>query len=100
MLGRVDASIINQLTLVDTPVRAGFPSPADDSRLIIQAAQKGLQAIYKKGFLFMKAGVMLLDLHAKHTDTPYDLFEMSTNVEQKKKNDKLLDLNGLFTLFD
>ncbi|WP_392560240.1 LexA family protein [Orbus mooreae] len=30
VLGRVDASIINHLPLVDTPVRAGFPSPADD----------------------------------------------------------------------
>lgn len=30
MLGHVDASIINHLPLVDTPVRAGFPSPADD----------------------------------------------------------------------
>ncbi|MFQ1016953.1 S24 family peptidase [Gilliamella sp. BG7] len=30
MLGRVDVSILNQLPLVETPVRAGFPSPADD----------------------------------------------------------------------
>lgn len=30
VFGRVDASIINQLTLVDTPVRSRFPSPADD----------------------------------------------------------------------
>lgn len=30
VLGCVDTSIINQLPLVDIPVRAGFPSPADD----------------------------------------------------------------------
>lgn len=30
VLGRVNTSIINQLPLVDTPVRAGFPSPSDD----------------------------------------------------------------------
>ncbi|OCG21806.1 peptidase S24 [Gilliamella sp. App4-10] len=30
VLGRVDVSILNQLPLVETPVRAGFPSPADD----------------------------------------------------------------------
>ncbi|WP_392560372.1 LexA family protein [Orbus mooreae] len=30
VLGRVDAATINLLPLVDTPVRAGFPSPADD----------------------------------------------------------------------
>ncbi|WP_276325780.1 hypothetical protein [Gilliamella apicola] len=30
VLGLVDTSVINHLQLVDTPVRAGFPSPADD----------------------------------------------------------------------
>lgn len=30
VLGHVDASTINHLLLVDTPVRAGFPSPAND----------------------------------------------------------------------
>lgn len=30
VLGRVDVSILNHLPLVETPVRAGFPSPADD----------------------------------------------------------------------
>ncbi|MCX8587164.1 MULTISPECIES: LexA family protein [Orbaceae] len=30
VLGCVDTSSINHLPLVDTPVRAGFPSPADD----------------------------------------------------------------------
>lgn len=30
VLGRVDVSILNPLPLVETPVRAGFPSPADD----------------------------------------------------------------------
>ncbi|WP_392560373.1 DUF4113 domain-containing protein [Orbus mooreae] len=67
-----------------------LPSPSDDSRLIVQAAQKGLQAIYKKGFLFMKAGVMLLDLQAKNTDTQFDLFTASQDAEQKEKNDKLM----------
>ncbi|WP_085165987.1 Y-family DNA polymerase [Gilliamella bombi] len=64
--------------------------PTDDSRLIIQAAQKGLQAIYKQGFLFMKAGVVLLDLQVKHTDTQYELFETFNNIEQKQKSDKLM----------
>lgn len=67
-----------------------LPSPTDDSRLIIQAAQKGLQAIYRKGFLFMKAGVMLLDLHTKNRDTQFDLFTTSQSEEQKAINDKLM----------
>lgn len=65
-------------------------SSTDDSRLIIQAAQKGLQAIYKKGGLFMKAGVMLLDLRTKHTDSQFDLFEDINNIERKQKSDKLM----------
>ncbi|OCG20921.1 DNA polymerase V subunit UmuC [Gilliamella sp. wkB108] len=58
----------------------------DDSRLIIQAAQKGLQTIYKKGCLFMKAGVMLLDLKAKNSNSQYDLFTSKSS----QKNDKLM----------
>lgn len=30
VLGLVDQSIVNSLPFIDTPVRAGFPSPADD----------------------------------------------------------------------
>ena len=67
-----------------------LPAPSDDSRLIVQAAQKGLQAIYKKGFLFMKAGVMLLDLQAKNTDTQYELFANSYSAAQSTKSEKLM----------
>lgn len=65
-------------------------SPTDDSRLIIQAAQKGLQAIYKKGFLFMKAGVMLLDLRAKNSSTQFDLFSAEHSQIQMQRSDKLM----------
>lgn len=30
VLGLVDQSVVNSLPFIDTPVRAGFPSPADD----------------------------------------------------------------------
>ncbi|WP_294966660.1 Y-family DNA polymerase [uncultured Gilliamella sp.] len=62
----------------------------DDSRLIIQAAQKGLRAIYKKGYLFMKAGVMLLDLKAKNSNSQYDLFTSESSTYLQQKNDKLM----------
>ncbi|MDI5921163.1 Y-family DNA polymerase [Halomonas sp. LR5S13] len=39
-----------------------LPFPTDDSRSILAAAQQGLEAIYRRGYRFMKAGVMLLDL--------------------------------------
>lgn len=65
-------------------------SPTDDSRVIIQAAQKGLQTIYKKNCLFMKAGVMLLDLQPKNTQTQFDLFVASDQAEQQQKSDTLM----------
>lgn len=36
--------------------------PSCDTRLIVQSAVAGLQAIYKDGFKYAKAGVMLLEL--------------------------------------
>ena len=36
--------------------------PTADTPLLVQAAVRGLQAIYRPGFNYMKAGVMLLDL--------------------------------------
>ncbi|OCG00801.1 Y-family DNA polymerase [Gilliamella sp. wkB112] len=62
----------------------------DDSRLIVHAAQKGLQSIYKKGYLFMKAGVMLLDLKAKNSNSQYDLFTNESIVTWQQQNDRLM----------
>lgn len=39
-----------------------LPEPTDDSRQILHAATQALQAIYRPNYLFMKAGVMLIDL--------------------------------------
>ena len=39
-----------------------FPTPTDDTRLIIQAALAGLRAIYRPKYKFMKAGVMLMGI--------------------------------------
>lgn len=36
--------------------------PSADTRALVQAALAGLQAIYRPGFLYAKAGVMLLEL--------------------------------------
>lgn len=63
-------------------------STTDDSRLIIHAAQKGLQSIYKKGFLFMKSGVMLLDLKAKDDYCQSDLF--IPNISETQKSEQLM----------
>lgn len=37
-------------------------SPSDDTRVILEAVREGLEQMYRPGFQFMKAGVMLLDL--------------------------------------
>lgn len=50
-----------------------LPYPTDDSRLIIKAVQAGLQQVYRKGFSYAKAQVLLLDLCRKNEYTP-DLF--------------------------
>ncbi|MCC5884338.1 MAG: Y-family DNA polymerase [Halomonas sp.] len=39
-----------------------LPRPTDDSREILSAAGLALQRIYRKGYLYQKGGVMLLDL--------------------------------------
>ena len=48
--------------------------PSADTAAIVQAALRGLQAIYREGFDYSKAGVMLLDLQgASHRQGELDL---------------------------
>ncbi|MDG4870790.1 hypothetical protein P8631_22575, partial [Guyparkeria sp. 1SP6A2] len=44
--------------------RAMIPldAPTDDTRLILQAVKEGMEQMYRPGYVFMKAGVMLVDL--------------------------------------
>lgn len=37
-------------------------APSDDTRTILEAVRQGLEQVYRPGYRFMKAGVMLLDL--------------------------------------
>lgn len=50
-----------------------LPYPTDDTRLIIRAASEGLELVYREGFAFSKAEVLLLDLRQPGEYTP-DLF--------------------------
>ena len=38
-------------------------TPSSDSRVLVEAATKGLKRIYRSGYRYMKAGVMLMDLN-------------------------------------
>ena len=62
-----------------------LPYPTDDSRLIIQAVQTGLNQVFREGFSYAKAQVMLLDLCRKNEYTP-DLFA----PEQPVKTERLM----------
>ncbi|MCG3146448.1 MAG: Protein UmuC [Gammaproteobacteria bacterium] len=45
-----------------------LPEPADDTRLLVRAALLGLRRLFKPGYAYQKAGVMLMDLTgARHT---------------------------------
>ena len=50
-----------------------LPYPSDDTRLIIRAAQQGLEAIFRPGHAYAKAEIMLLDLRQQGEFTD-DLF--------------------------
>ena len=48
-------------------------TPTDDSSRLIQAAVQGVAILYRPGYRYHKAGVLLLDL-ASASMTPLDLF--------------------------
>ncbi len=49
--------------------------PTADTRLLVAAAMRALQGMYKSGFNYVKAGVMLVDLQNQgHQQTELDLF--------------------------
>lgn len=50
-----------------------LPYPTDDTRLVIKAAQSGLDAVFKKEYAYAKAEILLLDLRQKGEFTD-DLF--------------------------
>ncbi len=70
-----------------------LPYPTDDSRLITQAAQAGLQQVYREGFSYAKAQVMLLDLCHKHEYTP-DLFASEQPVKAERLMSTLDAINN------
>lgn len=69
-------------------------TPTDDTRLIAQAALKGLRAIYRPGFAYHKAGVLLMDLVLSEQRQP-DLFEDLVQTQKSKALMEAMDrING------
>lgn len=67
----------NQFRLQDKQYSNGItillPEQTDDNRAITKAALQGLEIIYREGYLYKKAGIMLLDL-ASNTNIQGTLF--------------------------
>lgn len=62
-----------------------LPYPTDDTRLIIAAAHEGINRLYRDGFSYAKAQVLLLDL-CKRDEYTQDLFA----PEQPARTEKLM----------
>ena len=74
--------------------------PTSDTPLLVQAAVRGLKIIYRPGFNYIKAGVMLLDLH----DGSVKQYELDLEDEPAERGhlmstmDKLNDRYGRGTV--
>lgn len=65
--------------------------PTDDNRLLAGAALAGLSHIYKTGYQYKKAGIMLLNLVPKHSQRQASLFEPVRPAESSNKIMQTLD---------
>lgn len=63
--------------------------PSNDTRQIIEAVQNGLKRIFKKNYLYQKAGVMMLDLVDKNK-RQLDFFSAVENEETKARSETLM----------
>jgi len=70
-----------------------LPYPTDDSRLLTKAAQGGLERVFRKGFRYIKAEVLLLDLSQRNEITG-DLFAAAQPVASEKLMGVLDAVNG------
>ena len=79
----------------NTGVVIGLNNPCSDTGQIIRLAISAIDTIYKPGYLYQKAGVMLLDLIPSNVNQ-YDIFE-TTNYSSSDKRMQVIDsLNKKF----
>jgi DNA polymerase V len=61
--------------------------PTGDTRVLISAVVRALRSVFRPGFNYVKAGVMLVDLQqASHEQSELDLFEPSPLLEGPERN--------------
>lgn len=68
-----------------------LPRPTDDSREILHAAGHALQQIYRKGYLYQKGGVMLLDL-VDASRQQLSLLDTSQSDAERQRSAKLMNV--------
>tara|TARA_R110002051_G_scaffold200914_1_gene267680 strand:+ start:474 stop:1304 length:831 start_codon:yes stop_codon:yes gene_type:complete len=66
-----------------------LPMPTDDSRVIVGAAQHALEMIYRRGYQYAKAGVMMIDL-ADRDGLQIDMLHTQETEERRQKSAKLM----------
>ena len=72
----------------DQTVQLRFPAPTADSLSLINAAMSGLERIYRPGFGYAKAGVMLFDLEAE--DRLQGSLLVPENAERRQRRERLM----------
>lgn len=66
-----------------------LPHATDDSRTIVRAAVHGLEALHRRGCLYQKAGVMLMDLCDRAAEQ-MDLMAEPEDDSQLKRRERLM----------
>ncbi|WP_281662257.1 hypothetical protein [Halomonas sp. Alg239-R46] len=66
-----------------------LPMPTDDSRVIIGVAQRALEMIYRRGYQYAKAGVMMIDL-ADRDGLQLDMLNTQETEERRQQSAKLM----------
>ena len=64
-------------------IQATLPQPTDDSRLLIAAALRALEAIYKTGYEYQKSGIQLSGLQPQHV-IQVDLFSNGDRLRSER----------------
>ena len=70
-----------------------LPYPTDDTRVITKAAAEGLAQVYRQGYAFSKAEVLLLDLRQRGEFTD-DMFAVTKSAAAEKVMQVLDAING------
>ncbi len=73
-----------------------LPRPTADTRLLVSAAVRALRSIYRPGYRYAKAGVMLVDLQSDTQDqAPLDLFDEPEPVQPDGRRDLMQTIDAL-----